>query len=144
MEIKLFLIVFIIASLYISCSETECCGPPEEITMVGHWKLEKLCFSTGASSCSEEDMWNADTDEVLTFREDGTFTFDIEGEICEGNYEIVALEAETISNVNLNSTVGNCNFTETIFWLGRLTYDEMIFSPRCIEGCPHLYKRIQN
>lgn len=131
------IIFLIILSLsIISCTEQECCALPEEPTLVGTWKLSKLCFSNGASSCNEEDMWDAEEEEILTFTEDGSFSFNKEGEICSGTY---LREGEM--DVNLTATGGNCNFDETTFWLTKLELDEMIFSPRCIEGCPHLYVR---
>ena len=120
----------------LSCEEKDCCVTPEEITMVGTWKLSKLCFSNGASSCDLEDMWDAEHEEIITFTEDGSFTFNNEGDICAGSY---ARSGE--SDVELTAESGNCNFDETVFWLSSLTANEMIFSPRCIEGCPHLYTR---
>lgn len=118
-----------------SCSEKECCVTPPEPTMEGTWKLDKLCFSNGASSCNEEDMWDADTDQFLTFT-DSEFTFDIDGEICTGTY---VRDGETM--VQATFTGGDCTNEERSYILTRLTATEMIFSPLCIEGCPHLYIR---
>ena len=121
------------AIAFSSCSETDCCVFPEETTMTGTWKLSKLCFSNGASACNEEDMWDADIEQTLTFTET-EFTFDTEGDICNGSYIRVG---ET--NVELTSTSGSCNFDASTYILSRLSANEMIFSPLCIEGCPHLY-----
>lgn len=140
---RILLIAIILPLLFVACSEQECCVLPEEPTLIGTWKLSKLCFSNGASSCNVEDMWDADTNEVLTFTEDGNFTFDIEGSICSGTYSMTEQEGVVIQDVNLIATGGDCSFDETIFWLSKLTIDEMILSPRCIEGCPHLYVRQQ-
>lgn len=120
----------------ISCSEQECCALPEEITMVGTWKLSKLCFSNGASACEFEDMWDAEHEETITFTEQNEFTFNNEGVICSGYY---ARFGEI--DVELTAESGDCSFDETVYFLTSLTSSEMIFSPRCIEGCPHLYIR---
>lgn len=131
--------------LLLSCTEEECCVVPDESTIdgtiVGTWKLSKLCFSDGASSCNEDDLWDAETNEILTFTEDGNFTFDIEGAICNGTYSINEQGETVIQDVNLIRTSGDCSFEETIYWLSKLSATEMILSPRCIEGCPHLYLR---
>lgn len=135
------LIVIILPLFLLACSEKECCVFPEEPTLVGTWKLSKLCFSNGASSCNEEDMWDATTNEVLSFTEDGNFTFDIDGTICNGTYVIIEQEGVEVQNVDLVATGGDCSFDKATFWLGQLTVNEMLFSPRCFEGCPHLYVR---
>jgi len=132
---KIILLTILSMALY-SCEEQDCCAMPEEATMVGTWKLSKLCFSNGASSCNLEDLRDADYEETITFTSDSKFTFDREGEICSGSFNHV-----DEMDVELTSESGNCNFDETVFWLSSLTATEMIFSPRCIEGCPHLYIR---
>ena len=132
---KILILVLISMALY-SCEEQDCCAMPEEATMVGTWKLSKLCFSNGASSCDLDDMWDAEHEETITFTADNQFTFDKEGDICSGFYARV-----TDTEVELTAESGNCNFDETVFWLTSVTATEMIFSPRCIEGCPHLYIR---
>jgi len=130
------LFLAILSLCLLSCEEQDCCVTPEEVTMVGSWKLSKLCFSNGASSCNPSDMWDADYEEILTFTSQNEFTFNNEGEICSGTYTRVGE-----MDVELTAESGNCNFDETVFWLSSLTATEMIFSPRCIEGCPHLYTR---
>lgn len=122
---------------FASCSEQDCCAMPVgEPKILGTWKLDKLCFSNGASSCNEEDMWDAEINQVITFNENGEFTFDTDGEICSGTYDI-----DTDLFVNLIASAGSCTFEETIYILELRSVNEIMFSPRCIEGCPHLYVR---
>jgi len=130
------IIIFILSLFAFGCTEQECCVMPQEVTMIGTWKLSKLCFSNGASSCDLDDLRDADYEEIITFSGDGSFTFNNEGDICSGQY---SRSGEI--DVDLIAESGNCNFDETVFWLTSLTDTEMIFSPRCIEGCPHLYIR---
>lgn len=119
-----------------ACTEQECCVLPEEPTIVGTWTLTKLCFSNGASSCNEEDMWDADFSETLTFTEDGNLTINRDGDLCSATYAV-----RENRFVDLVATSGNCNFDNTTFFLGKVTSEELLFSPQCIEGCPHLYIR---
>lgn len=109
----------------------------EDQTLVGQWKLAKVCYSYGATTCDEEEMWDAEEDEILNFNEDGSFSFNKEGEICSGSFL-----REREFDVKLSASSGNCSFDETIFWLSKLELNEMIFSPRCTEYCSHLYTRI--
>ncbi len=134
---RYILLTLALSLALVSCDETECCINLEgEITMVGTWKLSKLCFSNGASSCNSEDLWDADYEETITFTAQGEYSFDTEGVICNGTYERVG-----DLDVNLTATSGDCNFEETTRLVTRLTESEMIFSPQCIEGCPYLYVR---
>jgi hypothetical protein len=134
---RYILIALALGLALMSCDETECCANPDgDITMVGTWKLSKLCFSNGASSCNSEDLWDADYEETITFTTGGEYRIDNEGVICAGDYE-----REGELNVNLTARSGDCNFKETTRLITKLTETEMIFSPRCIEGCPYLYVR---
>lgn len=132
---KHIIIILLIGIGFSACTEQECCALPEEVSVIGTWKLSKLCFSNGASSCNEEDMWDADQDARITFT-DTEFTFDTEGVICSGTYVV-----SNDTNVELTATGGDCSFETNSYFLGRLTATEMMFSPLCIEGCPHLYIR---
>lgn len=132
-------LLLILALGIYSCSSTECCLPVDQDNLLlGEWRLSKLCFSDGASSCNEEDMWDADFSEIVNFYADGSFSFDKDGDVCSGQFEY-----DGEMDIDLTATDGtNCNFDNTIFWVTRLTESEMIMSPRCIEGCPHLYVRM--
>jgi len=125
---------------FASCSEQECCPIPEgEPKLIGTWKLDKLCYSDGASSCNEEDMWDAEISQIITFFESGEFTFNINGEICSGTYLNKTNDINDV--VTLNATLGNCNFESASYFLELRAVNEIMFSPQCIEGCPHLYVR---
>lgn len=135
MKIIKLVIAFLFLISY-SCSKSMENEMEDQSTLVGQWKLEKVCYSYGAGSCDEEDMWDAEEDEILTFAEDGSFSFNKEGEICTGIYF-----REDDYNVKLTASGGNCSFDKTIFSLRKLEINEMIFSPKCTEHCAHLYVR---
>jgi len=130
------LILLLISLSISSCEENACCNAEGEATIVGSWKLSKLCFSDGSSTCTTATLWDADREETISFTAQREFTFNREGVICNGNYERVGE-----IDVNLVATSGECNFDETTFLITRLTDSELIFSPLCAEGCPHLYVR---
>lgn len=136
MKVHLLILTLLVIG-FISCGDDDICcvTPPEIVTLVGDWKLDKLCFSNGASSCNEEDLWEPDYSECVTFTED-TFSFDRDGVMCIGNYVLTdmgfTMKAESRSE---------CVFETIDYIIIEHTFDKLTMSPLCIEGCPHVYVR---
>lgn len=130
--IYIFIAILLTAT---SCDEDECCVTPPEVTLLGDWQLDKLCFSNGASTCNEDDLWDPDYSESVTFTAD-TYSFDRDGEICAGSYELTGLGFDMTADPN-----SSCVFEDSQYIIIELTKDKLTMSPQCIEGCPHVYVR---
>lgn len=134
---KLIILCLIIIS-FSACDSEECCvNPPEsEATLIGEWRLDKLCFSNGASTCNEGDLWEPDYSECVTFTED-TFLFDRDGEICSGTYVMTEWGFDMTPDAS-----SACIFENAISYnIIELLVDKLTMSPFCTEGCPHVYVR---
>lgn len=139
MGMKAHLYILFSFLLLIACDNDDCCvTPPEsevEITLIGEWRLDKLCFSDGASTCNEDDLWEPDYTECVTFTAD-TFSFDRDGELCTGTY--------TITDFGFSMTAdatSTCIFESIDYQILDHKVDRIVMSPFCTEGCPHVYVR---
>lgn len=108
----------------------------EDITLIGKWDLKKLCFSDGASSCTIDDMWDADYSEIVTFFESGEFSINRDGEDCQGTFT-----TPRENGILLKAGGDPCFFSEIEYSILSQTADTLIMSPLCIEGCPMMYTR---
>lgn len=128
----------IILLLFISICFSYCSDPVEqEVTLVGQWKLDKVCFSNGASSCDKENLQDAGSDEVFTFNADGTLSLRTGNTECSGTYEFDSNEI-----LSLNSEDTSCNFSNTTYRVFDLLANSVTINPPCREACIKTYVRL--
>jgi len=127
------LIIFIFISIcFTFCSESEV----QEITLVGSWKLDKVCYSDGASSCSNDKLQDAGSDEVFTFNADGSLNLRTGNTECNGTYEYDGVEI-----LMLNSDNASCNFSNATYRVYDLMANSVTINPPCREACIKTYLR---
>lgn len=128
------LITFILLSIcFTYCSESE----EQEITLVGTWKLDKVCYSDGASTCSNEMLQDAGSDEVFTFNSDGSLNLRTGNTECSGTYEYDGKEI-----LILNSDNASCNFSNATYRVFDLMANTVTINPPCREACIKTYVRL--
>jgi len=110
----------------------------EPITLVGKWKLEKVCYSDGASSCDNDKLQLVLFDEVFTFNDDGTMKLFTEDVTCRGEYTYDGKEM-----LDLYSEQGGCNFSNTTYRVFNLTANTVTINPPCREACIKTYIRVR-
>ena len=120
-----------------SCSESMSGENEEQISLIGQWKLEKVCYSDGASSCGEDKLQIVLFNEVFTFNEDMTMNLVTDNTTCRGTYTYDNKEM-----LDLNSKDGNCNFSNTTYRVFDLTANSVTINPPCREACIKTYVRI--
>jgi len=132
------LLIRFIATLVCLICMSNCSAPEEqEITLVGQWRLDKVCFSDGASVCSNELLVEASFDEVFTFNADGTMNLTTGNTACRGTYEYDGLE-----DLILNSDNASCNFSNATHKVFNLEANSVTINPPCREACIKSYVRI--
>ncbi len=128
------IIAFIFISICLTfCSKTE----EQDITLVGMWRLDKVCYSDGASNCDNDSLEDPGSDEVFIFRADGTMRLTTGNTSCDGAYEYDGKEI-----LDLNSDNTSCNFSNTTYRVFDLQANSVTINPPCREACIKAYVRI--
>lgn len=130
-------IIILVASSFlvglISCSDSE----PQEITLIGQWELNEICFSDGASSCNEEEIKSPDFEETITFNADGRFLIIRDGSECKGAFTYDGRQ-ELVMEADNNI----CNFDSVAFRVFDLAATSVEINPPCREACVKRYVRL--
>ena len=126
------ILLLLIATCFTFCSESE----EQAITLVGTWKLDKVCYSDGASTCSNDNLEDAGSDEVFTFNADGSLNLRTGNTECSGTYEYNGMEM-----LILNSDNASCNFSNATYRVLNLLANSVTINPPCREACIKTYVR---
>lgn len=133
---KLAVLILIAISILInatSCSEQE----EQEITLIGQWELNEICFSDGASRCGEAEIKAPDFKETMTFNTDGSVVIIRDGSECIGTYNY-----DNKEELVMQADDADCNFDNTTFRVFDLTSTTVTINPPCREACIKRYVRL--
>ena len=128
-----FILFILIPICFTFCTDPE----EQEITLTGKWKLDKVCYSDGASTCSNDLLQDAGSEEVFTFSTDGTMNLVTGNTECAGTYEF-----DGTSSLVLNSDNASCNFSNATYRVFDLLSNSVTINPPCREACIKTYIRI--